>query len=388
MALARGAHDGPPQLQWRDLPTPATVAPPPAAANALKPRCRQSRAGSDSRCPIPGVLRRAGTDPPPPVATRSGGAHAPPIKGWNSGSGMSRETPMTVGVVIATLGRPREAAQVLERLRDQTLAPARIVFSVEKMADLPPQLAAGQLGPDVEVVLGARGLCAQRNRGMTRVLETCDVVAFYDDDFLPSRRSLEGMAELFAGHADVVGATGHVLADGVTRGGLPWEQAREIVEAYDDAPDLPPWNVADLGWAYGCNMAFRCRAATGLRFDERLPLYGWQEDVDFAGQIARRGRVVRTNAFAGVHVGVTKSRSPGVRLGFSQVVNPVYLVRKGTMRSGHAARIMGRNLLANHLRALAPEPYIDRRGRLIGNWFGVLHLLAGRLEPERIWSLP
>jgi GT2 family glycosyltransferase len=295
---------------------------------------------------------------------------------------------MRIGVVIATLGRPREAGQVLERLRRQTAPPVRIVLSVEKREDLPPACEAEGVGRTVEAVLGPRGLCAQRNRGMARVVEDCDVVVFYDDDFLPGRRSLEGVAALFAAHRDVAGATGLVLADGVSRGGIPWTEGETLIEAYDRAPPEPPAILADLGWAYGCNMAYRAAACADLSFDERLPLYGWQEDVDFAGQIARRGRVVKTNAFAGVHLGIVKSRTPGVRLGFSQMVNPVYLVRKGTMRASHAVRIMGGNLIANHLRALAPEPYIDRRGRLAGNWAGLLHLAAGRLDPERICSLP
>jgi GT2 family glycosyltransferase len=289
---------------------------------------------------------------------------------------------MRIGVVIATLGRALEAGQVLARLQRQSLLPARIIFSVEKPEDLP---AGGVSG--FEVVFGSRGLCAQRNRGMAR-LGDCDLVVFYDDDFLPSLRSLEGLAELFSRHPDVVGATGVVLADGVTRGGVPFAEAEAIVEAYDSAPPVAPSILADVRSAYGCNMAYRCRAVAGLRFDERLALYGWQEDVDFAGQIAARGRVVTTNAFAGVHMGVVKSRTPGLRLGFSQMVNPVYLVRKGTMRPGHAARIMGCNLIANHLRALAPEPHIDRKGRLAGNWAGLFHLAGGGLEPERIASMP
>lgn len=290
---------------------------------------------------------------------------------------------MRIGVVIATLGRPAEAGQVLERLLRQSTPAGRIVFSVETAADLPETPA----GP-FEAVFGARGLCAQRNRGMARVLGDCDLVVFYDDDFLPTRWSLEGLTELFAGHPDVVGATGLVLADGVTRGGVPFAEAAAIVEAHESRPREAPAVLASVRSAYGCNMAFRCEAVGDLRFDERLALYGWQEDVDFAGQVARRGRVVRTNAFAGVHMGVVKSRTPGVRLGFSQIVNPVYLVRKGTMRPGHAARIMGRNLLANHLRAMAPEPHIDRRGRLAGNWAGLFHLATGGLNPELIASLP
>lgn len=288
---------------------------------------------------------------------------------------------MRIGVVIATIGRASDAGQLVQHLKRQSTPPARIVLSVEKPEDLPPVESSGE---DVEVVFGPRGLCAQRNRGMARVIDDCEVVVFYDDDFLPSRRSLEGLAALFAGHSDVVGATGLVLADGVTRGGILRTDAEAIVEAHDRASPERPAVLADLCTAYGCNMAFRSQAVRGLWFDERLPLYGWQEDVDFAGRIARRGRVVKTNAFAGVHLGVVKSRTPGARLGFSQMVNPVYLVRKGTMRPGHAARIMGANFIANHLRALAPEPHIDRLGRLAGNWAGLLHMATGRLDPEGI----
>jgi hypothetical protein len=32
-------------------------------------------------------------------------------------------------------------------------------------------------------------------------------------------------------------------------------------------------------------MAFRYQAIDGERFDENLPLYGWQEDVDFAAAL-------------------------------------------------------------------------------------------------------
>ena len=42
---------------------------------------------------------------------------------------------------------------------------------------------------------------------------------------------------------------------------------------------------------YGCNMAVRLAPMRehGLRFDERLPLYGWQEDVDLSRRLAAFG---------------------------------------------------------------------------------------------------
>ena len=139
---------------------------------------------------------------------------------------------------------------------------------------------------------------------------------------------------------------------------------------------------------YGCNMAFRAEAIADLRFDERLVLYSWLEDRDFGGALAHRGgTLVKIGEAIGAHLGVKKGRMSGRKLGYSQVVNPIYLVAKGTMRPGYAARIVVRNLFANHLRAFRPEPWVDRFGRIQGNWMGLADCLRGRVTPERIEAL-
>ena len=289
---------------------------------------------------------------------------------------------LRIGVVIATLGRSEESTHVLRCLLAQTLPPAAIVFSVEKASDLPRELP-----PSVQYVTGPRGLCAQRNRGVAAICDKCDVIVFFDDDYVPSRHALDGVRRLFESRAEIVGATGLVLADGVGHGGIAADRADAIVAQYDGAPRTGAAVTGETRAAYGCNMAFRVSAMRQVAFDERLPLYGWQEDVDYTGQIARFGRVVNTDAFAGVHRGVTTGRTPGARLGYAQIVNPVYLARKGTMTWGHAIRIMIRNLLANHVRMLTPEPHVDRAGRTRGNWIGLGHLLTGRIEPEYMLKL-
>lgn len=245
---------------------------------------------------------------------------------------MESTQPLRLAVVTASLGRPGELTELEEALAAQTTSLAIWVLSLESMQDAPDSLT-----PGAEVILGSRGLCAQRNRGIEAVKHRADIVVFFDDDFVPSRYALQGIAALFASDPDIVGATGHVLADGVARGGLSIEVAGKILSAYDAEPRPSAMSATDVHTAYGCNMAFRLSAlADDLRFDERLPLYGWQEDVDFGGRVRKRGRMVATNAFAGVHRGVTRGRMPGRRLGFSQIVNPVYLVRKGSMRWPHA----------------------------------------------------
>ena len=135
---------------------------------------------------------------------------------------------------------------------------------------------------------------------------------------------------------------------------------------------------------YGCNMAFRRAAIGTLRFDERLVLYGWLEDRDFGAALAAKGgRLVKCLEARGVHMGVKGGRISGDRLGYSQIVNPLYMLRKGTMTLSQVFGQITRNVLSNVTRFPAPEPFIDRRGRLRGNLRGAADVLLGRLEPER-----
>ena len=138
---------------------------------------------------------------------------------------------------------------------------------------------------------------------------------------------------------------------------------------------------------YGCNMVLRTAAIGSDRFDEQLPLYGWQEDVDFAARIARRGPLRSTNAFTGVHRGAKGGRTSGVRFGYSQVANIIYLCGKRTMGWRFGLNLLGRNILANHVRMFWPEPWADRRGRACGNWLAFADLMRGRLHPTRILDL-
>jgi len=286
---------------------------------------------------------------------------------------------MNIAVVVASKDRAEEIGQLLHSLERQSLQPSAVILSVEKMADLPSDLPK-----NVQVIVGPCGSSAQRNRGLELAVTNCDAVVFFDDDFLPTKDSLFGISRLFELYPDIVCATGVVLHDGVKEGGFGYDAAVKLLHSYELRPITGPIITKVTMGTYGCNMAFRAMAIIDIRFDENLPLYGWQEDMDFAARAGRFGKIVKTNAFAGVHRGVNKGRSPGEKLGYSQMVNPVYLVRKGTMRLDVAAHLMIKNFLANHVKVLAPEPFIDRRGRVRGNWRGLKHLLRGHVDPTEI----
>ncbi|RWX17746.1 glycosyltransferase [Rhizobium hidalgonense] len=292
-----------------------------------------------------------------------------------------RDRPLRIALGIASAGRPsilRETIDYLTGLPDQA---ERLIVCVPVIED-----AAGLAGrSDVEVIVGSRGLTVQRNRIIQAASADADVLVFLDDDFIPAATFLSRMAAVFAAKPDVAIATGEVLADGVLEGGLSMTKALEVLETAGEGAE----HVADVYNAYGCNMAVRLAPVVehALTFDEQLPLYGWLEDVDFSRSIARHGRSVYVEGARGVHLGVRSGRQPGRRLGYSQIANPVYLIRKGTMSKGRAIAQIGRNILANMSGAVLKDRLIDRWGRLNGNVLALADLLVGRASPSRILEL-
>jgi GT2 family glycosyltransferase len=285
-----------------------------------------------------------------------------------------------IAVIIASLGRRDVVADLLDTLERQTRRADRIVVSVTKPEDAPKVAEGG----GVEVLISPIGSCAQRNAGLDHLKDSADIIVFFDDDFIPASDYLEQLERFFDENPHAAGVTGNVLKDGVTGTGITLKEALQIIENHPAiAVDEEPFLEKRLS-LYGCNMAFRREAIENLRFDERLPLYGWLEDVDFSMQAKRFGPVMRTNALQGVHLGVKGGRTSGKRFGYSQIMNPFYLYRKKTITLHHAFDNLWRNIASNHVRLFFPEPHIDRWGRVKGNWIAFYDILRGRITPERI----
>jgi GT2 family glycosyltransferase len=290
---------------------------------------------------------------------------------------------MRIGVGIATRGRPAILAETLAELDRQERAPERIVVchvSDEDVAGIAARF------PGVELLRGEAGLPRQRNR-ILDALGDCDAVAFFDDDFLPAPAWLRVLETVLRARPDCVVATGHVVADGAKGPGLTPERARALLAA--DVPPDDPLAVAAAFNAYGCNMALRLAPVRshGIRFDEALPLYAWYEDIDLSRRLLPHGAILRLMGARGVHLGVKQGRVPGRRLGYSQVVNPIYLARKGSFPWSHAVPSAARHTLINLLRSARPEPEVDRWGRFRGNLRGLWDLLRGKAVPGRVLEL-
>ncbi len=296
-------------------------------------------------------------------------------------SSVAATEPLRVVVGVATKGRPDQLAAMLGHLALQTLKPQRIIVCCSG----PEDVGAVAENPDVQVIYTAAGLPRQRNGILKALPDNADLIAFFDDDYYPDPRWLETVAQAFQSDPTIACITGHVVADGILGAGLSKEFAVASVTAHD--PSTTDWVIENFS-PYGCNMAFRCAAIQGLLFDERLVLYGWLEDRDFGAQVAKRGgRVLKVGAAYGAHLGVKRGRVSGLKFGYSQVMNPVYMHRKSTMTTRQVIGQIGRNVAANLVKSLSPEPYVDRRGRLRGNLIAAFDLLRFRLTPERAASL-
>ncbi|QBQ98383.1 glycosyltransferase family 2 protein [Paraburkholderia pallida] len=310
-------------------------------------------------------------------------------------------------VIVATKGRPAETATLLDFLNDQEAPPHAVYIVGASAADL-PRIDGHPLCATAAVKLliaKSSGLTTQRNAGIEALLadlhgeagnaqanaqsEARWFVSFFDDDFRPHRGWLRGCETLFEENAHVIGMTGQLLADGVKGGGLT--EADALAWLSGERAPQEHWATGaqrrEIGCAYGCNMAFVDRVIRQCRFDEALPLYGWQEDYDFTARALAHGTAVYEPSCLGVHMGVKSGRTSGVRLGYSQIANPVYLARKHTMKRGRACNFISRNLISNLYHSFSANALFDYRGRLKGNLLAFFDMVRGTIHPQRIMEL-
>lgn len=288
---------------------------------------------------------------------------------------------MRIHVAIATINRARLLVRVVDRLADQTRQPDGVVIVATSASDV---IGMEDVRHPPHILLSEKGLCRQRNCALDYLKGQSDVVLFIDDDFVLHNGFIEEVERVLLGNPQVAGITGDLLDDGIHGAEIPFDSAVRRLDSHilpDDA------SLRERSALYGCNMAIRLSAAEGLRFDEALPLYGWQEDVDFTHQLGWRGRLVSGPRLTGIHLGTRSARSPGKRLGYSQVANLVHLWRKGTMQPRLGQRLLFQNIAANAARSLYPEPHIDRRGRLAGNLLAIADLVRGTIDPGRVERL-
>ncbi|MDB5349804.1 MAG: glycosyl transferase group 1 family protein [Planctomycetota bacterium] len=200
----------------------------------------------------------------------------------------------SVSVIISTANRPAHYVErLLERLRAQPYRPLEVVLVVGPCPDDMRALAESQ--DDVKVqFITELNLARSRNIGIG--LSSGEILAFIDDDAVPSHLWLHELVEALdregAGCGGVGGATVHANASP----GPLMQNRNAILHELGDTHEsvrLEPGtlNDADGPWfnrLHGCNMAFRRAAIEAVGgFDETF-IYQ-HEETDLCVRLIRAG---------------------------------------------------------------------------------------------------
>ena len=291
-------------------------------------------------------------------------------------------TAMDTTVIICSVGRPAVLHETVLGLLKQTVQPASIIVSLDEEDSALPQTEAL---PRVRCVVGARGSSVQRNTAIPFVRTRYTL--FLDDDVELASDYIELMERLFAADPAIVGASGGVVADGAPASmGIERQAAVEAIREYTGRRDCVPFKDV-----YGCNMFVRSDILQVERFDERLPLYGWLEDLDFSLRLKKHGRIVRHRGALVAHLATRSARTSDLRYGYTKIANPWYLWRKKVLSSlpEVIVRYWVKTTLANLLRAFLSNGArgVNYRKRLMGNLMAYRDWTLLRLDPQNILNI-
>jgi GT2 family glycosyltransferase len=294
------------------------------------------------------------------------------------------ERRLKIAVGIPSTGRANILSATLPLIEQQNRVPDQIVICTLRSSDIPVDLGEGMTTP-LLLLQSSSGLARQRN-DILRSVGDFDILLFLDDDFLMAPNYIAEVEQLFLEHQDIVVSTGNVLVDGIGTPGIQVKEGAVLLQALLENSASLPEKLKDVYNGYGCNMTLRLDVLrrNDIWFDENLPLYCWLEDVDLSRLLAKHGRVVKSNRQRGIHLGVKSGRTSGIKFGYSQIANPYYLARKGTMVCSKALAMASKNLVANIVGSISPESWIDRKGRLKGNGLALFDLLRGRISPAGV----
>ncbi len=203
-------------------------------------------------------------------------------------------------VAIPTLDRPDRLARCLDALLAGDALPCAVVV-VDQGADDATlhEVEARRDGgvPLVHLSREPRGLSAARNAAAT--VTGRPIVAFIDDDCVPSRRWVAALERAFAGPAALAAVTGPVLPLGPERPGFHAVSVRSRAVPAEFRRRALPWRVGTGG-----NTAVRREWLERVGgYDERLgtgsPGHAG-EDMDLLYRLLRSGATVRYEPGAAV----------------------------------------------------------------------------------------
>ncbi len=278
-------------------------------------------------------------------------------------------TPPTVPVTaaVAACDRPAALLRCLDAIFGGEALPAEVIIVDQSRDDAVADAVAGAAGPaPIRYLQQERqGLSASRNGALAMASQP--IVAFTDDDCVPSPGWVRTIHGVLAGDGGLAAVTGRVLPLGEDRPDTHVVSPRESTEARVYRGRVVPWEVGTGG-----NLAARRSWLDRIgRFDERLGAGSpgqAAEDSELLYRLLLAGAVIRYEPESLVyHERQTAAQRLASRSGYGHGIGAVcaLYLRKG---DAYAAVMLGSYLRAHWsglIRSLAHRDWFMARQRIL-----------------------
>jgi GT2 family glycosyltransferase len=205
-------------------------------------------------------------------------------------------------VIIPSAKRPQMLHETVTSLLQQETPADQILITVADSSYVLPETVAL---PNVKLVLAHPGLCHQINDAIPHIDTCTNLVSILDDDVELAPDYFTHARTFSKEHPEIAVFNGFL----VRNGNVERTEGRSLLLAFSDEPDH---SFDPIPTVYGCNINTRPDILRTIKFDQRLPLYGWLCDADFGFRSQRFGICVSYNACRLVHLMTHSGRISGL----------------------------------------------------------------------------
>ena len=331
---------------------------------------------------------------------------------------------MNFSLIICTYMRPDAIVKLLQSVNIQSLYPNEILIIDGSTNDKTKEIIKQNSYQNLhyfKVDYSQRGLTKQRNFGIQKVDDDCEIVCFLDDDVILESSYFEKLLETYAIHSDALAVGGTITNE------VKWEQktarvapnefefdgfVRKIGERNvlrkrfgllsDKPPGImpdfsngfpisyfpPTYKIFEVEYFMGGVSSYKKSLFEKISFSNYFEGYGLYEDMDFCLRASRIGKLFVNTAARLEHYHQESGRPNNYKYGKMVVRNGWYVWRVKYSKPSLKARIKWNAIVLLQITLRGTNIFnssnkIEALTEMVGRKIGWFSLLFNKPKVER-----